>query len=326
MSQGKLTSGMIQKLQEDSKRWETAKNEAKKSGEGIAGTRSDATTSADVIQRMPETYQPPHRGRGEGSNQNQRGIYPRDARQNQKRSGHKVSSAKLRPDHPDLSQESIPRSLSATTSPDTGFASSPALPTIAGAIDTAATGQARINSGIEVSNTTAAWIFGAVAAVTNGVTALATLQTAKASKRSAIAGEVAANASKRSAKAAEETCLIAQKHFEATIKDNKDRPPSPDTFQIISGTGVVAPNGKEQKSETRSRTVVPQGTGTEASPLNVPPAVLSPGLPEPSGRGRVLRTMSNPTPGRREENYVSPHLTTAKAEPTIIWPEVPKCM
>ncbi|KAF4420098.1 hypothetical protein FACUT_11262 [Fusarium acutatum] len=172
-----------------------------------------------------------------------------------------------------------------------------------GAIDITANGQAKINSGVEVSNTTAAWIFGAVAAVTNGVTAFATRQTAKASKRSAIAGETAANKIKRSAKAAQKTCLIAQKHLEATVKDNQDRPPSPDTSQNISGAGAETSSRKQQKPDTGSKPVVPHGIGPAASPLYVPLAILSPGLPKnTSGRGRVLRTMSKPAPGSREKS------------------------
>ncbi|VZI03292.1 unnamed protein product [Fusarium fujikuroi] len=134
----------------------------------------------------------------------------------------------------------------------------------AGAIQMASNVQAKVNSPVEVSNTTAAWIFGAVAAIANGVTALATRQTAKASKRSAITGEVAANASKRSAKAAEETFLIAQKHFEATVKDKQDRPPTPDTSQNISGTKAETSSSKQQKPDTRSKPVVPHSSGMDS--------------------------------------------------------------
>ncbi|EWY83504.1 hypothetical protein FOYG_13312 [Fusarium oxysporum NRRL 32931] len=325
-SQGKLTSAMIKRLQEDSKRWEKAKNEARKSGAGNNIMRSDTTTGTNVIQQIPEIYQPPHCNGGEGSNQDKKGCSPREAEQNHKRNRFKESRAELQPDNPDLCQESIPQILSATTSPNTGFALSSAIPAATGAINIASNGQAKVNSPVEVSNTTAAWIFGAVAAVTNGVTALATRQTAKASKRSAIAGEVAANASKRSAKAAEETCLIAQKHFDATVKDNQDRPPYPDTSQDISGAGAETSSTKEQKPDTRSRPVVPHGTGPAASPSDVPSAVLSPGLPtKPSGRGRVLRAMSTPMPGRREEIDISLNLATARAVPKIVWPEVPTC-
>ncbi|KAG5802264.1 hypothetical protein H9Q71_013154 [Fusarium xylarioides] len=290
---------MIKRLQEDSQRWGKVRNEAKKPGEGITMTRSDATTGANVIQEVPETDQPPHCDRGEESNQETMAFSPGEVKQNHR---HKKSRAELQSDHPDLRQESKTQNPCATTSPNTGFALSSAVPASLGAIKIAANGQAKINSGVEVSNTTAAWIFGAVAAVTNGVTAFATRQTAKASKRSAIAGEVAANASKRSAKAAEETCLIAQKHFEATVKDNQDRPPSPDTSPNISGAGAETSGRKQPKPDTGSRPVVPHETETAASPLYVPPAILSPGLPKnTSGRGRVLRTMSNPTPGRQEK-------------------------
>ncbi|KAF5558701.1 hypothetical protein FPHYL_7292 [Fusarium phyllophilum] len=289
-------------------------------------TRSDATTGANVIQEVPETDQPPHCDHGEESNQETMVFSPEEAKQDHKRSRHKRSRAEIQSDHPDLRQESITQNPSATTSPNTGFAFSSAVPATSGAINIAANGEAKINSPVEVSNTTAAWIFGAVAAVTNGVTAFATRQTAKASKRSAMAGEVAANASKRSAKAAEETCLIAQKHFEATVKDNQDRPPSPDTSQNISGAGAETSGGKQQKPDTGSRPVVPHGTETAASPLYVPPAILSPGLPKnTSGRGRVLRTMSNPTLGRQEKFDTSLDLSTATAELKIVWPEGLTC-
>ncbi|KAF5548162.1 multidrug transporter [Fusarium napiforme] len=316
---------MIKRLQEDSKRWVKLKNEAKKPGDEMAITRSDAIAGVNVIQQIPETSQPPHCHCrwDEGRSRHELQICPRGAFHNPRRSIHTIS---LRPDYPDVRQESIPRTPYVTTSPNIAFTSSPALPAIAGAIDIAATGQAKINSGVEVSNTTAAWIFGAVAAVTNGVTAFATRETAKASKRSAIAGEVAANASKRSAKAAEETCLIAQKHFEAIVKDSQDPQPPPDTGQNISGAAAETSSRKQQKSDTGSRPVVPHGTEMATSPLYVPPAVLPSRLPQnTSSRGRLLRTMSNPTLGRREKIDTSLDLLTAREEAKIVWPEVPTC-
>ncbi|KAF5724870.1 hypothetical protein FMUND_427 [Fusarium mundagurra] len=287
--------------EEDSKRWGKMKNEGKESGEGITTMRSDATTGANVTQEIPGTSQPPDCGRGEGNNREEMDIYPGEAKHKNKGNRHKKSRAELQPDHPDLHHEPITQNPAATL-PNLGFSMFSTLPAIAGAINTAVNDEAKVNSAVEVSNTTAAWIFGAVAAVTNGVTAFATRQISQSKQKERYSG-----------------------HFEATVKDNQDRPPSPDTSQNISGTGAETSGMKQQKPVTGSRPVVPHGTEMAASPLYVPPAILSPGLPKnTSGRGRVLRTMSNPTPGRREKTDTSRDLSSVTAEPKIVWPEVPK--
>lgn len=95
-------------------------------------------------------------------------------RKKDKRGRHKVSRAELQPNHRDLRRESITQSSSATTAANPGFALSSALPATAGAIQIAANGQVKVNSGVDVSNATAAWIFVAVAAFTTVVIALAT--------------------------------------------------------------------------------------------------------------------------------------------------------